>query len=68
MTFDDLWRLNLPRKDSIAPSIKTSPEADFIDGSPSTHSDFTDPDKQEIDRFLQWLEQSALSDDSRKRS
>ena len=68
MTFDELWRMNLPRKDSATPSIKPLPQVDFIDGSPSTDSDFKDPDPLEIERFLQWLEQSLHSDDSRERS
>jgi hypothetical protein len=63
MTFDELWRRNLPHKDSAIPSLDSQAEASLFRDSGSRESAFEDLDEKELDRFLGWLEGTPLIDD-----
>jgi len=57
MTFDELWRLNAALKRTVdqAEEVKRSDDPTAID------SVLEDPDREEINRFLEWLEESLQS-------
>ena len=62
MTFDELWRKNLLRKDPVIPS-SDSPAEDLAFGE----SALEDLDETEMNRFLEWLEGTLLIDDIAER-
>jgi hypothetical protein len=62
MTFDELWRRDLRRKDPLLCSNETPDEADVFEASAETAFVFIDPDRAEINRYLNWLEKSLLLD------
>ena len=63
MTFDELWRRNLPRKDPVISSTDSQAEASFVSDPAFGESAFENPDRTEIERFLEWLEGTLLIDD-----
>ena len=63
MTFDELWRRSLPRKDPVISSIDSQAEASFFRDPAFGESAFEDLDETEMNRFLEWLEGTLLIDD-----
>jgi len=63
MTFDELWRRNLPRKDPDIPSPDSQGEASFFRDPAFGDSDFENLDEAEVNRFLEWLEETPMIDD-----
>jgi uncharacterized protein YegL len=64
MTFDELWRLELAGKRRFKYSIDEPAEKPSIDGPGSSDFAFDDLDETDMNRFLEWLETSLLSDSS----
>jgi hypothetical protein len=62
MTFDELWRWNLPRKDRVSSSTDSQAEASFVRDAAAGDSAFEDLDETEMNRFLEWLERTLLID------
>ena len=67
MTFDELWRRNLPRKDPVISSIGSEAEASSFRDPAFGESALEDPDETEMNRFLEWLEGTLLIDDIAER-
>ena len=63
MTFDELWRQNLPRKDPVISSADSQAEASFVRDPASAETAFENLDDTEMSRFLEWLEGTLLIDD-----
>jgi hypothetical protein len=63
MTFDELWRRNLSRKDPDVSSIGSEAEASSFRDPAFGESAFEDLDETEMNRFLEWLEGTLLIDD-----
>ena len=63
MTFDELWRRNLPRKDPVTSSTEDQAEASFFRDPAFGELAFEDPDETEMDRFLEWLEGTLRIDE-----
>ena len=63
MTFDELWRRNLPRKDPDISSIGSEAEASFVRDPAFGESALEDLDETEMNRFLEWLEGTLSIDD-----
>ena len=63
MTFDKLWRRNLPRKDPVISSIDSQAEASPLRDPAFGESVLEDLDETEINRFFEWLEGTLLIDD-----
>jgi hypothetical protein len=63
MTFDQLWRQNLPRKEPVISSTDSQAEDSFFRDSAFGDSAFEDMDETEMNRFLEWLEVTLLIDD-----
>jgi len=59
MTFDELWRLDLARRHA---DTNSAPKArvDDPDTLASAGVSPDDPDEEEIDRYLRWLEEGFL--------
>ena len=68
MTFDELWRQNLPRKDPVSSSSDSQAEAPHFRDPASGESEFEDLDETEMNRFLEWLEGTLLIDDADERT
>jgi hypothetical protein len=67
MTFDELWRRNLLRKDPVissgdSASDRQAESSSFRDPA-FGESAFEDLDETEMNRFLEWLEGTLLIDD-----
>ena len=60
MTFDELWRLDLARQRALTNSIDKAEEIELFDDAVSNCSALDPPDDGEVNRFLEWLEQSLL--------
>ena len=54
MTFDELWRLNLARRSGSAPSEQRVEVGQHDDAASAV------ADEAEVNRFLEWLEQSLV--------
>lgn len=63
MTFDELWRQNLPRKDPVISSIDSQAEVPLFSDPTFAGSAFEHLDEPEMNRFLEWLEGTLLIDD-----
>lgn len=63
MTFDDLWRRNLSRKDPVISSTDSQADASFARDPVFGESALEDPDETEMNRFLERLEGTLLIDD-----
>ena len=63
MTFDELWRQNLPRKDPAISSVDSQAEASSSRDPAFGESAFEDLDRTEMNQFLEWLEATLLIDD-----
>ena len=63
MTFDELWRQNLPRKDPLIFSNDRPSEGSSFRNPGCSESVFEDLDETEMNRFIEWLERTLLSDD-----
>lgn len=61
MTFDELWRLDLATRHQ---DTNSAPKARFDDSDKfaSAGASPDDPDEEEIDRYLRWLEEDFLQD------
>jgi hypothetical protein len=64
MTFDELWRLDLAPNGGLTSSMDTSAEAGCVDCGASNGYVFADLDETEMNRFVEWLENSLLSVDT----
>ena len=62
MTFDELWRLDAALKRAFTDSVDPAEGVERSDDSVSIDPALDDPDEGEINRFLQWLEESLQSD------
>ena len=67
MTFDELWRRNLPRQDPDISSIDSVVEASSFRDPAFGESALDDLDETEMNRFLEWLEGTLLIDDIAER-
>jgi hypothetical protein len=63
MTFDELWRRILPRKDPVICSIDSQTEASSFRDPAFGESAMEDLDETEMNQFLEWLEGTLLIDD-----
>jgi hypothetical protein len=63
MTFDELWRRNLPSKDPVVSLSDSQAEGSSFRDPVSGESAFEDLDEPEMNRFLEWLEGTLLIDD-----
>jgi hypothetical protein len=68
MTFDELWRLDLARKRALTDSVDKSKEVEPFEDPASSGSPLDHLDEGEVNRFLEWLEESLLSADSNEHS
>jgi len=59
MTFDELWRLDLARRHADTNSALKA-RVDDSDTLASAGVSPDDPDEEEIDRYLRWLEEGFL--------
>jgi hypothetical protein len=67
MTFDELWRRDSPREGAPIPATDTPEAMEIFKDTDSDRLVFDDPDEREINRFIEWLEQSLPSDEKGKR-
>ncbi|MBV8116144.1 MAG: hypothetical protein JO300_15480 [Silvibacterium sp.] len=58
MTFDELWRFDPASKEEFPNASEMSDEFELIDNPISDHLASDGIDDGEIDRFLDWLEES----------
>jgi hypothetical protein len=63
MTFDELWRQNLPSKDPDISSTESEAETSYLRDAASGESALEDLDETEMTRFLEWLEGMPLIND-----
>jgi hypothetical protein len=68
MTFDELWRLDLARRRALTDSVDKAEEVELFDDRASSVSALDDLDEEEVNRFVEWLEETLLSTDSNERS
>jgi hypothetical protein len=61
MTFDELWRLDAALKRAFTDSVDQAEEVKRSDDPTAIDSVLEDPDREEINRFLEWLEESLQS-------
>ena len=67
MTFDELWRRNLPGEDPVISPLDSQAEASFFRDPPFAESGFEDLDETEMNIFLERLEGTLLIDDPGER-
>ena len=63
MTFDELWRRNLARKDPVISSTDNQAGAPLFRDPGFSELALETLDETEVNRFLEWLEGTLLIDD-----
>ena len=61
MTFDELFRADLALERAFIDSTENAEEIKLVDNARSSDLVPDHPDEAEVNRFLEWLEESLLS-------